>query len=643
MAPININGNVVDPAKPQPGQLPSNAANTKFIILQCLHRLSIQEYDDAQRLGIQALSVEDETPDHTSYLCRYDKDDLEALRALAFVQEALVYVPDFVMDPSIHEPLSSPDATSTSPDPDVAVTITLHDTTTETGHDVLQQVQKLGRGELIDANDTQLRVRIPRSSLADVAQIDCVRTIERTKILELRTAAAFDVLGAGLPVAANLVLRGKGEVIAVADKGFDMKDLNDIHPAFKTKEGQNRVIAILNSTTDVNHKMTDPDSHGTHVAACAVGAMEEDLGVIARPFKTNRINAPASEAGLVVQVIEPGVAIPDLTKLFNNVATTYGAKIHNNSWGSRNFDEIQDPYTYAESRLVDLAMVNDRELLIVWAAGNDGHKLSKRDIGGSKSQKSYVRQIGCEAAAKNVVTVGGTINKRRVTSSEPGRDYCVDGEPNERTKTNNKVQARGELWLGSSKGPTCELRLKPDVVAPAVSILSARTRQQIQIKPEQGGKRTRSFEFKTGTSQAAPLVAGCAAVLRQALKSRPVQSIATPSGALIKALLVNGARDLAGKTFKAPRISDGKPAPFVMPPAPNCAQGFGEVNLELSLKSAYPSAAKEGNAVDSPPLKQGETMNKEIDVPAGKKNIRVTMAYNDKPGTAMNDIIKLTL
>ncbi|KAI9766549.1 MAG: hypothetical protein M1840_006507 [Geoglossum simile] len=658
MAPININGNVVDPANPLPGQLPSDASKTKFVVLQCPHRLSVQEYGDAQKLGVQILSVEAETSSHTNYLCRYDKDDLEALRTLAFVQDALVYVPDFVTEPSLKGTVPSTDDTTTQSGSDIAVTITLHDTTVETGRDLLQEVKKVGRGELIDADDAQLRVRLPPSSLAHVAKLDYVKTIERTRVVDLRTAAAHRVLAAGPTLPTNPVLRGKGEVIAVADQGLDIGDVEDVHPAFKTKTGATRVKNILNYTTDIKYRYNDPTGHGTHVAACAVGAMEEDLGVD-KAFQVNRINAPASEADLVFQVIGVGNNTPNLTKLFSDVARSpYNAKIHSNSWGARSFNEVQDPYTDADSRLIDIAMMNDRELLIVWAAGNDGHKLSKRDMGGGQfSQKSFVRQIGAEAAAKNVITVGGTINERRITDSTPGKTYCVDGEPDQRK--NVSIQDKGQLWLGSSKGPTCELRLKPDVVAPAVGILSARTRQPISgagnlpdderfsvldtWHHSEGRTPTRSFRFMSGTSQAAPLVASCAAVLRQALKSRPLNPIANPSGALVKALLVNGARDLVGRTFRAPSLLDGKPANFAMPPSPNAAQGFGEVNLEFSLKSLYPATTGEGYAADWPSMKQGEAMTITTSVPTGKNNLRVTMAYNDKPGSIINDILTLTL
>lgn len=668
MSPININGNVLDPADPHQSGLPQDASETKFVVLQCSRRPSIEEYDETQKLGIQILSVEAETPDHTSYLCKYDKDDLKALEALDFVQHALVYVSEFVMELSLKRSISSPEGTSAEATSDIPVTISLHDTTSETGHDLLEEIKRLGSAELIDADNDQLRVRMAPSSLSHVANLDYVKTIERTKVIESRTAVAHEILGAGALMPTKPTLRGTGEVIAVADQGLDTGKKFDIHLAFKDANGASRVKAILDYTRDPNTPLSDSTGHGTHVAACAVGSLQEDLGELAEACNVNIVKAPASDADLVFQVIRTGTFAPDLNKLFDVAGSPYYAKIHNNSWGTRTFDNVQEHYTSAESKLIDLAMVKDRELLIVWAAGNDGHKLSKYDIGrGHFSAQSFVRQIGAEAAAKNIITVGATINRRRITNTTFGQCYCVDGEPDLRTKT--KIYDEGELWLRSSKGPTCEFRLKPDVVAPGVGILSARTRQlpkaggamtdeerqtaadilhqgdgkTLDTYKGEGKTPTRSFRFMSGTSQAAPLVSGCAAVLRQALKTKPSNPIENPSGALIKSLLVNGARDLAGRSFQAPSVLDGVPTTFVMPPSPNTAQGFGEVNLESSLKSLYPAISGEGSAADHPPMKQGQVMTVDVPVPAGKKNLRVTMAYNDKAGVPIADILNLTL
>ena len=61
----------------------------------------------------------------------------------------------------------------------------------------------------------------------------------------------------------------------------------------------------------------------------------------------------------------------------------------------------------------------------------------------------------------------------------------------------------------SSVGPNLDLRLKPDIAAPGVNILSS-------FAPDALGSTTPTFEFLQGTSMAAPHVTGAAALMKQA-------------------------------------------------------------------------------------------------------------------------------
>src|SRR6266705_6644524 len=151
----------------------------------------------------------------------------------------------------------------------------------------------------------------------------------------------------------------------------------------------------------------------------------------------------------------------------------------------------------------------------------------------------------------------------------------------------------------SSRGLTLEGRLKPDVVAPGTSILSTRSRHVQHVTTVFGVSADAAYFFDTGTSMAAPLVAGCAAVLRETLVKN---GVATPSAALIKALLINGAVELAGQY-----------SPSEAGPSPNNDSGFGRVNLARSV--TIPGLNPGAGLGEGGPLNQGQEETIEVEIP----------------------------
>lgn len=101
-----------------------------------------------------------------------------------------------------------------------------------------------------------------------------------------------------------------------------------------------------------------------------------------------------------------------------------------------------------------------------------------------------------------------------------------------------RIQRRsveGEPWNKmiasfSARGPVAGGRLKPDIVAPGDSIISARAQTDCE---------TSSL---SGTSSSTPLVGGSAAIVRQYLREE--RSMNNATGELIKAILINGAVDV---------------------------------------------------------------------------------------------------
>ncbi|MEK7790051.1 MAG: S8 family serine peptidase, partial [Deltaproteobacteria bacterium] len=65
----------------------------------------------------------------------------------------------------------------------------------------------------------------------------------------------------------------------------------------------------------------------------------------------------------------------------------------------------------------------------------------------------------------------------------------------------------------SSRGPTPDGRLKPDVVAPGTNVLSARSHMPNSEKL--WGEYNEHYLWSGGTSMATPLVSGSAALVRQ--------------------------------------------------------------------------------------------------------------------------------
>ncbi|GIL56404.1 hypothetical protein Vafri_11768 [Volvox africanus] len=129
----------------------------------------------------------------------------------------------------------------------------------------------------------------------------------------------------------------------------------------------------------------------------------------------------------------------------------------------------------------------------------------------------------------------------------------------------------------SAWGPTPDGRLKPDIIAPGVSITSTDTTARYPWD----SCITRQYD---GTSASTPLVAGHVAIMRQYLRSGfyptgaptdPESAPFTPSGMLLKALIIAGAESLEGGWAFNGGVQMG--------PAPDSYQGWGRMNLASSL------------------------------------------------------------
>jgi serine protease AprX len=246
-------------------------------------------------------------------------------------------------------------------------------------------------------------------------------------------------------------LTGKGSTIAIIDTGTDPHpDIRDRIVAFKD---------FVNNRTDPY----DDNGHGTHVAGDAAGNGSASNG---------EYKGTAYESNLV------GVKVLDKRgggSLSNVIAGVdwciqnkerYGINVINLSLGSPETSTCEnDPVC----RAVEKAWAEG--LVVCVAAGNEGPESNT---------------IGSPGIAPSVITVGAMNDQNTVDRSDDN------------------------IASFSSRGPTMDGRVKPDVVAPGVNIISLRAPSSYLDK-QMGGSG--SYTTMSGTSMATPICAGVVALI----------------------------------------------------------------------------------------------------------------------------------
>ena len=402
-------------------------------------------------------------------------------------------------------------------------------------------------------DEPDLRAKVQR-----LAHLHGVQSVEAFSLRQLYNSVCIGLMGAEEVISpTGLGLSGRGEIVAVADSGLDTGDPATIHPDFA-----GRVAAIHSwpvaagwAAVVTNRGGDDGSSdtrsgHGTHVSGSVCGD-----GSAAAEAQAEVVRGLAAEAQLVFQAIEQtlewtdayrqeyyrryrryppayGLAgLPaDLTGLFQQ-AYDAGARVHNNSWGGGGFGVYDE---YAEA--VDRFMWEHKDFLILFAAGNDGTDADRDGIVDDGS-------LTPPGTAKNCITVGAAESLRTQGGYQRGygrlwpSDFPADPLLNDRPSDN-----ADDIAAFSSRGPTRDRRIKPDLVAPGTNVVSTRSQA---LDPARNGWGRYSppagrYMFDGGTSMATPLVTGATAVVRQYL--RTIKRRRNPSAALIKATLIHAAR-----------------------------------------------------------------------------------------------------
>jgi uncharacterized repeat protein (TIGR01451 family) len=477
---------------------------------------------------------------------------------------------------------------------------------------------------------------VSAARLLQVAKLESVRWIEslgRPRILNDYARAIMNVE----PVWQDSGLYGAGQIVAVTDSGLDTGDMGTLSPDFA-----GRIVAT--HVLSAGGHWDDNLGHGTHVAGSVAGAGVQSGANPAQHDYTDSFAGVAPEASLVIQAFEAdpdsGAAIglpSDYYQIFSQ-AYDDGARLHTNSWGDHtgpitDTEAYHGGYLYGSQR-TDQFLWDHPDMAIFFAAGNDGVDGTPiylfdlipicPDGDGIVNPDSLL----APGTAKNVITVGATESDRSTggiaTMRWSDTSWCHIVNPIAEDYLSDNANGMAGF---SSRGPTDDGRVKPDIVAPGTNIVSNAS-HTLGATTLWGAHETNpDYVYSMGTSMATPLAAGTGVLVRQWLIA---QGLANPSAAVVKATLLNTTHDIAPGQYG---LGDTQEITFTRP---NTVAGWGRLDLDF-INAPAPYALWLDD--HSSGLGTGQTVSythtllRPLEVLTNTEPLRVMLVWTDPPAS----------
>lgn len=467
------------------------------------------------------------------------------------------------------------------------------------------QVQALG-GKIVGRDRSPfgpiVRVQPPADWLA-LAQLPGVQIVE--PVYQRKSANDLSRVTVGVspdtttpaPAGNYLHLTGQNVLVAVNDTGIDAA-----HPDFSS----GRVLSDPDPLGNINS--IDTDGHGTHVAGIIVGDGTESGTVTSALGSTNGANfrgkAPAARLY--------SVNYYESDQYLQEAAARTNALLSNNSWnyyGDNLYDLAAASYDAAVRDAVP-EVTGPQPVLFVFSAGNSGGG-NNYGVGGSSDS------IVSPATAKNVITVGALEQLRNITTN----GY------QEATDSSGQVawySSCGNVGVGTEGTYG---RFKPDVVAPGSFTVSTRSSQWAITNDPLASLNSQLgsfYRYESGTSMAAADVTGVLALMQDFFTN---QLSLTPSPALLKAMLINGARSAWPGQYGYAFNGDVN------------EEGWGLINLSNSLPASLASSSTTtplffADQSLTNALATGDSRTYTVTVSANSQALplRITLAWTDPPG-----------
>eukprot|EP00588_Corethron_pennatum_P019810 CAMPEP_0194311020 /NCGR_PEP_ID=MMETSP0171-20130528/7991_1 /TAXON_ID=218684 /ORGANISM="Corethron pennatum, Strain L29A3" /LENGTH=1079 /DNA_ID=CAMNT_0039064933 /DNA_START=256 /DNA_END=3498 /DNA_ORIENTATION=+ len=375
-------------------------------------------------------------------------------------------------------------------------------------------------------------------------------------------------------------IKGQGQVAQISDSGVKVdncyfSDQNGIVNRDTSKavdSSKRKIIQYYTASTD----NTDAKGHGTHVAGIIVGQIENAANSDKDGVAPEAKLAVYDMHGLINSNQDAVTSPNDYAAVKNmlDMGTTAGAYVHSASWVKTG--RYLNNYKQLD-RDIDKYLWNNHNHLVILSAGNKGKKEGDRSV----------KHVG-----KNLICVCNAIS-----------DYYVNSK--------------------SSRGPTDSGQIKPDICALGTNIRSA-------------GVQTCDQVDKSGTSMAAPALAGVALLIRQyfmegwyPLGRKAAANAFVPSGYLVKAIIMNSGKVLSERNDPGNGPSGTTEYDEI--------QGFGLVSLTDGIFISGKSDMKGMQVFDRKVLTDaGSAWEKTLTIDSvgcASSYSSITLDYYDKPAS----------
>lgn len=380
--------------------------------------------------------------------------------------------------------------------------------------------------------------------------VDGVPYYVSTHNLQARKTTGVEITQSNHP---EIPLEGEGMTIGVWDGGL----VRATHVEFAGGRVSNKYG-------------TSVSNHATHVTGtiAAAGVNAQAKGMLPK-VKIISYYGFDDDLGQMADEAANGLILSN-----HSYGLLLGWEFENGNWkwygGSNDVDARFGHYS-SESRSIDNIAYNAPYYTMVWSAGND-----RSDTGnGDRPPDGPFDCLGPSAVAKNVLTIG-----------------AITGFP-QYNGPSSAVMSSFSSW-----GPTNDGRIKPDLVADGVGVLST------------SSSGDEAYTTLQGTSMAAPNVTGSLGLLQQYYRYL-TDTFMTAAG--LKALAIHTAREAGNGT------------------GPDYRFGWGVLNVEAGFDVLH--GRNERDTIFVQEVLSNGAANEYYLLSDGRAPITATIVWTDVPGT----------